>query len=102
MTRAHWSDLPRGHASRPLFKLAAIANADTIGGGASALYIARRAAGMGLPMAREFGAVVSEVYARSSGRVPDHLVPWRCDECGSVHADQDDAARCCAPDEWDQ
>lgn len=92
---AHYSDLPKGTPERAVYRLARIAVGNTIMGGCSALVIAKRAHAMGLPMAGEFDAAVSDVYASSSGRVPDHLQPWECGECGTIHLDADAAQECC-------
>lgn len=42
--------------------------------------------------------VVAEVYATSSGNVPDHLDAFECTECGQVYYGRDRAERCCSED----
>jgi hypothetical protein len=92
----HYSKLPKTAPEYPVFRLAEMANSDTWHGGSNASYIASRAKSMGLPKAWDFQAAVSDVYAASTGRVPDHLRPHECMECGCVYADRDAAAICCS------
>lgn len=90
-----YSNLPKQDDNYPVFHLAQIAVEDTILGGARALVLARRAQRIGLPKAQDFLAAVSDVYGSSTGRVPEHLHPWECGECGQVYAASEDAGRCC-------
>lgn len=89
------SALPRG-GLRPLAVIAARANCDTIFGGCSALTIARRAVALRLPLGHDMLSAVSNVYATSSGRVPDAYAVCECSECGQVHVGTDAAYACCA------
>lgn len=91
------SCLPR--PERRLILYARLANSDTWGGGCAALVRAKRSGDS------DAVSVVSAVYSRSSGRVPDHLQAFACPECGSVHYGADAARACCAecedPERWD-
>lgn len=86
-----YSALPR--RERLLVLYAHAANADTWGGGFSAMRKAERS------HIEEAYTVVAEVYGRSSGRVAAHLDAYACGECGTVHYGANAAARCCTPSE---
>ena len=101
MTRGTYHNLPMGSADRAVAKIANIANVNTVLGGASAMVKADRAVAMGLPNADRLSDAVSEVYGRSSGRVPDDLAVCACPECGQWHLGADAAAECCAPSDDD-
>ena len=96
LTRASWKQLPKGSTDRAIAKIAHIANGNTWHGGVSAMVKADRARAMGLPSARDLQSAVADVYSTSSGKTPDHLTPFECPECGSVHLGRDAASECCA------
>lgn len=60
------------------------ARADTIGGGAGALCLAK-----------ELVEVVNDVYSRSTGKTSEKYGAWECRECGETHLGKEAADQCC-------
>jgi rubrerythrin len=77
---------------RTVAHFAALARADTIFGGASALTKAKHLKKIG---GKDYEWVVSDVYARSTGGRSKHFEAWECPECGCAHLGQETAAKCC-------
>ena len=98
MKAAHFTSLTnRNERTRAHF--AALARANTIHGGSTALTLAKRAERMGSTNDPVF--VVSDVYSASTGRHHPEYEAWECRECGQSYLGQDAAAQCCAaPAEW--
>jgi len=105
---AHFSDL-YSVETRNTAKLAAMARADTVHGGASALVLAERIdKGSKLPFEHSVfrhgfadnasaSEIVNHVYSHSTGRPCERFEGWECSECGNAHLGKDSAFACCAP-----
>ena len=72
-----------------VLRLARLAHANVINGGASALTLARRA--KAITGSTEAEDIVSQVYSASSHRSP----VVKCRECGQEHFGNQAAADCC-------
>jgi hypothetical protein len=87
--------LPHDHSSYKVSRIAAMARADTLFGGARALVVARKCTKW------DALSVVKDVYSRSTGRHSAEHEGWNCPECGQVHLGQDSALACCVMEAFD-
>ena len=98
MKAAHYNTLTN-RSERTRAHFAALARANTIHGGATALTLAKRAERMGRK--NDPVSVVSDVYSSSTGRHHHEHEARECRECGQSYLGQDAAQQCCAaPAEW--
>tara|TARA_R110000868_G_C10488262_1_gene729981 strand:+ start:230 stop:565 length:336 start_codon:yes stop_codon:yes gene_type:complete len=99
MKAAHYNTLTNPN-ERTRAHFAALARANTIHGGATALTLAKRAERMGSP--NDPVSVVSDVFGASTGRHHHAHEAWECRECGQSYLGQDATAQCCAaPTQWE-
>jgi len=75
-------------------RLARIASADVINGGARASVLASRM--FAITGSDEGQEIVSRVYSSGNGRAT-----YECKECGSEHLTWDACSECCAPEYYD-
>jgi len=98
LKEAHPSKL-YDRTERACAKLARIARADTVFGGAKALVIADRLDRMGSRVPAQ--AVVGDVYAASNYSCGEWGA-YACPECGTAYLGPDKAYACCDPDNPDK
>jgi hypothetical protein len=97
---AHYSQLAN-RIARQTAKLASIATANTVYGGASALVLAKACDRLGVKFSDGVSGreIVSHVYGNSTGRTCERFGPFECVECGCVSLGLEMAFACCAETE---
>lgn len=92
MKHVAWDSL-HAREDRLTARIAAIARADTITGGARASWLAEKLLKIG---GTDLRGVVADVYCASTGRASTEHEAWQCPECGQPHLGQTRAFECCA------
>ena len=97
MKTSSFRNFPHHSCERSTVRLARIATADTIYGGARALVLANACDRLGVKFIDGVSAkeIVSDVYSRSTGNESRQFGGWKCPECGQSHVGIDAAFACC-------